>query len=105
MRQNGYKIFASCINERSKNLYNLDYTNKCAIIFGNEHRGLSSEAIQNADELFHIPMFGAVQSLNVSVAAAVTLYEAVRQRKIFEIKDSSTLSPFQQTLFEKYLKK
>jgi tRNA (guanosine-2'-O-)-methyltransferase len=59
---------------------------------GNEHRGVSSEALKFADEKFFIPMFGMVQSLNVSVAAAVILYEILRQRRIkgmYERSESS----------------
>ena len=48
---------------------------------GNENRGLSDEAIEQADVRFKIPMFGMVQSLNVSVSAAIVIYEALRQRR------------------------
>ncbi|NWF50813.1 MAG: RNA methyltransferase [Ignavibacteriaceae bacterium] len=80
LRKNNYKIYASALRSESKSLYDLDLTGKTALVFGNEHRGVSDEAAANADELFTIPMFGMVQSLNVSVAAAVALYEAFRQR-------------------------
>lgn len=76
----GFKIFASSISSKSKNLYDLNFTGKIAVVFGNEHRGLSEEAIELADEIFYIPMFGMVQSLNVSVSAAITIYEILRQR-------------------------
>lgn len=80
LRSNGFKIYASSLTENSKNLYDLDLTQKVAIVVGNEHRGVSEEAAKLADEVFLIPQFGMVQSLNVSVAAAVILYEAMRQR-------------------------
>lgn len=80
LKNNGYTIVASSISEHSVNLYDLDFTKRTAIVFGNEHRGVSDEAASMADVKFRIPMLGMVQSLNVSVAAAVTLYEAVRQR-------------------------
>ncbi len=80
LHSEGFKIYASALNENSKNLIDLDLTEKCAIVLGNEHRGVSDEAAEEADENFMIPMFGMVQSLNVSVAAAVVLYEALRQR-------------------------
>jgi tRNA (guanosine-2'-O-)-methyltransferase len=51
-----------------------------AFVFGNEHRGVSDEAAKFSDENFQIPMVGMIQSLNVSVACAVTLFEAARQR-------------------------
>lgn len=80
LKDNGFKIYASSVSENAKSLFELDLTKKSALVFGNEHRGLSEEAINLADEKFFIPMFGMVQSLNVSVSVAVTVYEAVRQR-------------------------
>jgi tRNA (guanosine-2'-O-)-methyltransferase len=55
-------------------------TQKIAIVFGNEHSGVSEEALANADGNVLIPQVGMIQSLNISVACAVTLYEAFRQR-------------------------
>lgn len=80
LREDGFKIFASSLTEKSKNLYDLDLTQKVAIVVGNEHRGVSEVSAIIADEVFLIPQFGMVQSLNVSVATAVILYEAMRQR-------------------------
>jgi tRNA (guanosine-2'-O-)-methyltransferase len=80
LKENGITIFASSLNNDAKSLYDLELTKKSAIVFGNEHRGLSKEAEELADERFFIPMFGMVQSLNVSVSAAISIYEAVRQR-------------------------
>ena len=81
LRKNGFKIFASAITENAVNVYEIDFTKKCAIVMGNENRGLSDEAIEQADDRFKIPMFGMVQSLNVSVSAAIVIYEALRQRR------------------------
>jgi tRNA (guanosine-2'-O-)-methyltransferase len=80
LHDTGFKIYASALSENSKNLYELDLTQKVALVLGNEHRGVSKHAAEFADEIFLIPMYGMVQSLNVSVAAAVILYEAMRQR-------------------------
>ena len=80
LRKDGFKIFASSLSDKSKNLYDLDLTQKVAIVVGNEHRGVSETSAELADEVFLIPQFGMVQSLNVSVATAVILYEAMRQR-------------------------
>jgi len=82
LKEEGFKIIVSSISDDSKNIYEFDLTKKTAIVFGNEHRGVSEEAIKLADEKFIIPMYGMVQSLNVSVAAAVVLYEAQRQRQL-----------------------
>ncbi len=91
LRQDGYKIFASSLTDHSKNLYELDLTQKVAIVVGNEHRGVSDSAANLADEVFLIPQFGMVQSLNVSVATAVILYEAMRQRIKKEMYNKSEL--------------
>lgn len=91
LRSSGFKIYASALNENSVNLFDLNLTGKAAIVLGNEHRGVSVEAAEAADETFMIPMFGMVQSLNVSVAAAVVLYEALRQRLTKGMYDESVL--------------
>ena len=80
LRKQGFKIYASMLNKDAKNIYDIDLTKKIALVFGNEKRGVSPEAEKLSDETFYIPMRGMIQSLNVSVAAAVTLYEAQRQR-------------------------
>jgi len=92
LKENGFRIFVSSISPISKNIYDVDLTGKTAIVFGNEHRGVSKEAEELADEKFIIPMYGMVQSLNVSVAAAITLYEALRQRLIKAMFDKSEYS-------------
>ena len=80
LRSEGFRIYATRLDEKAQSLYDFDLTQKVALVFGNEHRGVSDEAAQKADELLQIPMFGMIQSLNVSVACAITLYEALRQR-------------------------
>ncbi len=64
----------------SVSLYDLDLTRPVALVFGNEHDGVSEEARHLADGNFLVPMMGVVQSLNISVACAVSLFEAMRQR-------------------------
>ncbi len=92
LHKNGYKIYASSISDGAKNLYELNFTDKVAIVVGNEHRGVSESAAELADEKFLIPQFGMVQSLNVSVATAVILYEALRQRLKIGMYDNSEFS-------------
>ena len=105
-RKEKFKIYASSLNSNSKNLYELDFTKKSAIVFGNEHRGLSKEAEEGADETFFIPMYGMVQSLNVSVSAAITIYEALRQRSLKGLYDKSELGQKElQKLIDKWVKK
>ena len=91
LRKEGFKIYASLLSEDAKDLYELDLTEKVALVLGNEHRGVSEEAAAKADERFYIPMRGMIQSLNVSVATAVTLYEAQRQRLLKGMYENSEL--------------
>jgi tRNA (guanosine-2'-O-)-methyltransferase len=80
------------LNKNSLDLYSIDLTQKIALVFGNEKRGVSKESEKLADETFYIPMRGMIQSLNVSVAAAVSLYEAERQRALKGMYGKSELS-------------
>ena len=82
LRADGYRILATGLDEGSVDLYDVDLRSPTALVFGNEMRGVSDEALQEADARLAIPMVGMVQSLNISVACAVVLYEAFRQRWI-----------------------
>lgn len=82
LRKENKKIFTTHLNRESKSLYDLDLTQPVALVFGNEHSGVSDEAVELADGNFLIPQVGMIQSLNISVACAVSLYEAFRQRLI-----------------------
>jgi tRNA (guanosine-2'-O-)-methyltransferase len=81
LRSEGFAIVATAVRADSTDLYDLDLARPTALVFGNEQRGASDEAVAGADALCVIPMMGMVQSLNISVACAVTLYEALRQRR------------------------
>jgi tRNA (guanosine-2'-O-)-methyltransferase len=80
LRQEGFSILVTSIGPDSRPLYDWDLRQPIALVLGNEMRGVSSEARNLADGAIQIPMAGMVQSLNVSVACAVCLYEAFRQR-------------------------
>ena len=80
LRRDGHAVYATRLDPNAKSLYDLDLTKPTAFVFGNEHRGVSDEASSQADGTVMIPMLGMIQSLNVSVACAVTLFEAARQR-------------------------
>ena len=82
LREEGFSVFATHLGKRTTPLFSLSLVGKAALVFGNEHRGVSEEAASLADDNFMIPMFGMIQSLNVSVACAVSLYEAMRQRSL-----------------------
>ncbi len=74
------KIYATHLDEESQSLYATDLSEGVALLFGNERDGVSQEALTYADGNILIPQYGMVDSLNISVACAVTLYEASRQR-------------------------
>lgn len=61
-------------------LHDIDFTQSIALVFGNEHSGVSPEMLALADGNFIIPQVGIIRSLNISVACAVTVYEALRQK-------------------------
>jgi len=73
-------IYATHLNTKAISIYDIDWTKPSTIIMGNEHSGVSNEALEISDQNVFIPMFGMVESLNVSVATAVILYEILRQR-------------------------
>jgi len=81
LREAGLTIYAATIEGETTDLYELDLTAPCALVYGNESRGLTSEAVQLADGRMRIPMMGMAESLNISVACAVTLFEMLRQRR------------------------
>lgn len=79
LKSKGTKIYAAHLKGTS-NYFQLDMHNDTAIIIGNESKGISAEIAALADELVKIPMIGKAESLNASVAAALLMYESVRQR-------------------------
>ena len=74
------KILTTHLSSDAVGLYEIDMTQPIALVFGNEHSGVSDEIRALADGNFIIPQIGIIQSLNISVACAVALYEAMRQR-------------------------
>lgn len=77
-----------CTEKVEKTVYEIDFTVPTAIVVGSEETGIADEILRQADELASIPMLGRVASLNVSVANAIILYEAIRQRLTAEKKES-----------------
>jgi 23S rRNA (guanosine2251-2'-O)-methyltransferase len=72
-----------CCTEKTKDdIYSPDYTSPTAIIMGSEEDGIRNEIIRISDHLAKIPMFGEIESLNVSVSTGIILYEAIRQRLV-----------------------
>ncbi len=98
------KIMCTHLSEDAVGLYEMELSGSLALLFGNEHLGVTAEVLKKCDGNFIIPQVGMVESLNISVACAVTLYEAFRQRKLKGYySDNPLLSKTQQTeLFEVY---
>lgn len=79
LQESGLQLVA-CTEKTNDTLYQPDYTVPTAIIMGSEEDGISNELIRISDHLAKIPMFGEIESLNVSVSAGILIYEAIRQR-------------------------
>ena len=74
-------ILTTHLSSDAIDLHAIDFTESVALVFGNEHAGVSEELRGLADGNFIIPQMGIIQSLNISVACAVTIYEAMRQKR------------------------
>ena len=104
LKKKGFKLFGTTLNKKSIDYRKLDFTQNTCFILGAEKWGISDDLLAEVDEFIYIPMYGMVQSLNVSVAASILLFEAIRQR------DRAGLLPkngegidqqkYQKTLFE-----
>lgn len=100
------RVLATLPGEESHSLFQLDLTQPTALLFGNEDEGISAEALSFCDGYFTIPQAGFAESLNISVACAITLYEAYRQRDAIgcytthpKLSDTQ-----QQSLFDRWVK-
>ena len=82
LRKRYKKIYATHLDAHSTPVYDLNLTESIALIFGNETFGVSESIRKCADGNFMIPQVGVIKSLNISVAVAVTLYEAYRQKAL-----------------------
>lgn len=102
LRARGFAVYAAHFSEKAVDYREVDYTRPTCILLGTEKWGVTEEAAHLADGHILIPMMGMVQSLNVSVAAAVILFEAQRQRLRVGMYDEPRLGPalYQKLLFE-----
>lgn len=103
LKQQNMQVLATNLSSRAVDFREIDYTRPTAILFGAEKYGISQEALAQADQDIIIPMVGMAQSLNVSVASALILYEAQRQRQQAGFYQRGCLLPFneqQRLLFE-----
>lgn len=102
LKSNNMQVLVTHLSDKAVDFREVDYTKPTAILFGQEKYGATDDAIALCDQEIVIPMVGMVQSLNVSVAAALVLYEAQRQRQNAGMYDKQQLSETecQRILFE-----
>lgn len=81
LRAQSMQVLATSFSQSARPLRQWDFTLPTAVIMGNEHAGVEEELLRIADGELYIPMYGMIQSFNVSVAAAIILAEAARQRE------------------------
>lgn len=101
-----YNLIAGThLSKESKRIYEMELTSSIAFVFGNEKSGLSEDVLPYLDINFIIPQYGLVQSLNVSVACAVTLFEMARQRseKGLLTKNFDAAQPEMYEMYEKFV--
>lgn len=82
LKAQGKKIYATALTPTAKKISDVDFSVPCALVLGNEKEGISAEMIAAADETVIIPMSGFVQSFNISVAGALSLYHIRREREL-----------------------
>lgn len=105
LKQDGYTTIATAFTDKSESLDVATFLEKkIALLVGNEHAGLSERAIALAERIIQIPMRGFVQSLNVSVATAIMLWEITKQRKSTE-KNWCMNKNEQKKLLKKFIKR
>ncbi len=104
LKKKGFKLYGTTLNERSSDYRNFDYSGNTCFVLGAEKWGLSDQLISKVDESIFIPMSGMVQSLNVSVAASILLFEAIRQRESNSLLpvngEGLSAEEYEKTLFE-----
>ena len=104
LKKKGFKLYGTTLNERSTDYRNFDYSENTCFVLGAEKWGLSDQLISKVDESIFIPMSGMVQSLNVSVAASILLFEAIRQRESKSLLplngEGLSAEEYEKTLFE-----
>lgn len=82
LKDEGWLLVATVISDRAESIYDVDLTHpKIALVLGNEKMGLTQQAMDMADQHVTVPMQGIAQSMNISVSAALFIYEITRQRR------------------------
>ncbi|MCB0348161.1 MAG: RNA methyltransferase [Bdellovibrionales bacterium] len=99
LKADGYKVLVTHLDASATSIYEWDFTQKTALVFGSEGFGVSEEAIQLADQTVILPMEGFTQSYNISVAAALCMFYVNQQRKL-KLGSNADLSREEQRLLE-----
>ena len=81
LQQTGYRVFGAALTDRAKSIYQTDFSGKVALIFGSEANGITEELLELTDGVYIIPMGEEIESLNVAVAAGISMYEVQRNKK------------------------
>ncbi|GAB2501877.1 TrmH family RNA methyltransferase [Algoriphagus taiwanensis] len=87
LRSQGYRIVATTPAKGSISIHDLEPDQKLALVFGNEHEGISQEVKEEADQLVHIPMLGFTDSFNISVSASIFLFDLIKKAEKFNHPD------------------
>lgn len=87
LRKDGYKIYGTSPESSSVSIHHLDGREKLALVFGNEHEGISDEVKGKVDGLVHIPMLGFTESFNISVSASIFLFDLIQKAQKFNHPD------------------
>lgn len=91
VRSRYQRLLGASLGDNIPSMLESSFTGSTALVFGNEKYGLSQEMLNACDGFFYIPQHGMIHSLNISVACAVTLYEAMRQRTTAGLYDLPAL--------------
>ena len=107
LKEKYQKLYCTHLSSDAKQLYDIDFTEgSIALVFGNEQKGVSAEMLAYCDGNFIIPQVGMIKSLNISVACAVTLYEAYRQKMSIGHYDKQKMDEIQaDSLWQKWSQK
>lgn len=91
LQARGFRVLVSAVREGGQSLFEVDFSPKVALVFGNERFGVSDEVLSLADGVFWIPMFGFTQSFNISAAASASITRAIawRLEKLGKVGDLS----------------
>lgn len=98
-------VLGTKIDPEANSIFDQDLIQSTALVFGNEHEGISDQVSQKVDRHVYLPQFGMARSLNISVACAICLYESCRQRmnaKLYDVK-FNLHNKFHRKLYKRYL--